>query len=270
MEKKIEIIAEIGWNFLGEITLAEKMIKAAKTSGASIAKFQFWDPNTLKAGAWDTDGRREIYNKSALNIEKIQKLDEICSANNINSLYSVFTLKGAKLIQSIGHKKIKIPSHEIANKDLISYCSKNFEFVYLSTGASVKEEVIHANDILKKGNAGYNLMHCVSSYPCNIDIINLPRINWLKSFHTNVGFSDHTKNVHAPSIAIALGVNVIEKHFTLNNELPGRDNKFALNPDEFKDMCKLISDTDKMLIDQGKDFQHSEKDIKNNYRGRWG
>lgn len=270
MAKEIEIIAEIGWNFLGDMSLAEKMITAAKYAGASIAKFQYWDPKTLKKGPWDTDGRREIYNNAALNKEKILKMDEICSKNDISSLFSAFTIKGAQLLNSIGHKKIKIPSHEIANSELIDYSSKNFKFVYLSTGASSEKEVIMANNILKEGSADYSLMHCVSSYPCDIETINLPRIKWLKQMHSNVGFSDHTKNLHTPSIALALGAKVIEKHFTSDNNLPGRDNKFALNPKDFKIMCKNLFETSEMLTDFGNSFQESEKDIIENYRGRWG
>lgn len=267
---KIEIIAEIGWNFLGDVDLAKSMIESAKKSGATIAKFQFWDPTTLKPGLWDSDGRKKIYEKAALNEMKIKNLNQICEVNKIEPLYSAFTTKGAELLHNLGHKKIKIPSHEIANKDLIKFSSKHFEFIFLSTGASLKKEVVEANEILKNSNAKYNLMHCVSSYPCNIDMINLPRINWLKTLHPNVGFSDHTRNVHAPSIALSLGANVIEKHFTSDNSLEGRDNKFALNPRDFQTMCNLLNETLVMLADHGLDFQESEKDIVENYRGRWG
>ena len=270
MTKKLEIIAEIGWNFLGDMDLAEKMIIAAKSSGAHVAKFQYWNPKTLKQGPWDLDGRREIYNNAALNEEKIIKIDKICNKYKINSVFSAFTANGANLLNAIGQKNIKIPSHEIANIELIEFASKNFEFVYLSTGASTEEEVLQANKILQSGSAKYSLMHCVSSYPCNIDTINLPRISWLKKMHSNVGFSDHTKNLYTPSIAVALGATVIEKHFTSNNDLPGRDNKFALDPDDFKIMCQNLSETSDMLSYHGNNFQESEKDIIENYRGRWG
>ena len=81
-----EIIAEIGWNFMGDMELAEQMIKAAKAAGADIAKFQYWNPETLKAGAWDNDGRREIYNKAALNESKIKQLNSLCQKHDIDCL----------------------------------------------------------------------------------------------------------------------------------------------------------------------------------------
>ena len=123
---------------------------------------------------------------------------------------------------------------------------------------------------MKEGTANYVLMHCVSSYPCEEMNINLPRLEWLKSLHKNIGLSDHTKSTLTPSIAQTIGASVIEKHFTIDNSLPGRDNKFALNPKQFLEMTENISRTKLMLKSMGNDAQDSEKDIIDNYRGRWG
>ena len=112
-------------------------------------------------------------------------------------------------------------------------------------------------------------MHCVSSYPCPSDKINLPRMSWLKKLHYKVGLSDHTNSTIVPSISVALGAMVIEKHFTTDNSLPGRDNKFALNPKKFKKMVQNIREAEKTLISKGNNFQTSEKDIIKRYRGRW-
>ena len=81
--KTLKIIAEIGWNHLGDIGIAEKMIISAKQSGANVAKFQLWDPKHLKKGPWDTDGRREIYEKASLNLDSIDKLKNCCAQNDI-------------------------------------------------------------------------------------------------------------------------------------------------------------------------------------------
>ncbi len=266
----MKIIAEIGWNFLGDMQLAFKMISEAKLSGANVAKFQYWDPKDLSSGPWDRDGRREIYEKAALDEKKIKDLDYYCRKNNIESLFSVFTLKAAKVLNHLDFKNIKIPSHEIANYKLIKYVSKNFYNVYVSTGASYENEILKVVDILKDGTANYVLMHCVSSYPCEEENINLPRLKWLKSLHSEIGFSDHTKSTLTPSIAQSMGANVIEKHFTIDNSLPGRDNKFALNPKQFYEMTENIARTKLMLKSQGNDAQEREKDIIDNYRGRWG
>ena len=266
----MKIIAEIGWNFLGDLNLAKKMSKSALESGATIAKFQYWNPLTLKPGAWDKDGRREIYKKAALDKEKIKELIQYCNSLKISSLFSVFTLTEAKSLMDLGLSSVKIPSHEIANYELIEFCAKNFSMIYLSTGASLEEEVLKSNEILSHGDSKYNLMHCVSSYPCNTENSNLPRINWLKTLHDKVGLSDHTQSTLVPALSVAFGVDVIEKHFTTDNNLEGRDNKFALDPKNFSEMVKNINDAVSASTYLGNNYQKSEADTVKNYRGRWG
>ncbi len=270
MDNSINIIAEIGWNFMGDIELAKKMIVEAKKSGANIAKFQFWSPKKLKPGPWDNDGRREIYNKAALDFEKINLLNNFCKDNDIGSLYSVFTLSDAKEILKIDNRWIKIPSHEVANLDLITFCGSNFETIFLSTGACAKYELEKSIEILKSVKANFIIMHCVSSYPCEDKNLNLPRMEWLKNFGFPIGLSDHTSSVVSGCAAVAMGAIAIEKHFTTDNDLPGRDNKFALTPEKFKSMTDNINSISNMLISHGLNSQASEQDIIDNYRGRWG
>ena len=266
----MNIIAEIGWNHLGDMHLAEKMIESAKKAGATVAKFQLWDPAIMKRGDWDQDGRFEIYKKAKLNDERILLLSNICKKNNIEILFSAFGTVGAKRLLDLGFTSIKIPSHEIANKKLIKFCAENFSKILISSGASNLNEVIEANNILKNNKEiNYNLMHCVSSYPCEVSQINLPRLNTLKKFHNNIGLSDHTSSVIVPSLTVSYGVSVIEKHFTIDNNLEGRDNKFALNTNQFELMVKNILIAKEANISHGDNFQIIEKDIINNYRGRW-
>ena len=268
-DKKIKVIAEIGWNHMGDSILAEDMIRSAAEGGANVAKFQYWDPLHLKAGPWDTDGRREIYNNAALNEIKIKELQELCAKYNCEFLISVFGTKGAKMMHSLGIKDIKIPSHETINYKLIEFCANNFEHVYFSCGASTEAEVLAALEILKNGSCYYNLMHCVSSYPCPSEKANLARILWLKTLHSEVGFSDHTGSTSIAAAAVALGASVIEKHFTTDKNLPGRDNKFALDPIEFKEMTKNINEVNLSMIDHGNSYLDIEQDTVSNYRGRW-
>jgi len=267
--KDINVIAEIGWNHMGDEDLAKEMIQSAKDAGANSVKFQYWDPIHLKPGPWDTDGRREIYNKAALDKAKVNVLRDMSEEIGCNFLISVFGTIGAKIIKELGIKDIKIPSHETTNLKLIDFCSNNFDYIYFSAGASKKEEVIKACEILDNGKAEYNLMHCVSSYPCSMENANLKRIGWLKTLHNEVGYSDHTSNTLAAALAVMEGCTVIEKHFTTNKDLPGRDNKFALDPIEFKEMTMNISSATQGIIDLGADYQDIEEDTVKNYRGRW-
>lgn len=267
----MNIIAEIGWNHLGDINLAQRMIVAAKDSGATTVKFQLWDPEFMRNGAWNTDGRIEIYKKAKLSNKDVLSLKEFSINNKIDILFSVFGTEGARRLLSLNFDSIKIPSHEIANKKLILFCSESFEKIYVSTGASKREEVEWSSEHLKNSKKCnyFNLMHCVSSYPCEIEQINLPRLNYLKSLHDKIGLSDHTSNEYTPSFSIGYGVTVIEKHFTTDNNLEGRDNKFALEPRYFKKMVEQIKLADLANKNIGFDFQNSELDIVKNYRGRW-
>ena len=265
----VKIIAEIGWNHMGDLSLAEEMICAAKKSGADVVKFQYWNPDYLKPGSWDSDGRREIYNKAALTEEKINSLQKLSTKYECEFLMSVFGTNGAKFMKDLGLKVIKIPSHETTNTKLIEYCSENFEYIYFSAGASTKNEVLQANEILKSGSTSFNIMHCVSSYPCESNRANIERINWLKEVHDSVGYSDHTGSTIIPAVAVGMGASVIEKHFTTDKNLPGRDNKFALDANEFELMTKNIRETELSLVDHGIDYQDIEEDTVLNYRGRW-
>ena len=107
MENKIFIIAEIGWNHMGNMRLAEKMISSAKKAGADFCKFQTWKVKRLVKGSWDTDGRKQIYDKAELTDEKHYKLKKICEKYNIGFFTSVFNLDDLPLLRKINKKLLK-------------------------------------------------------------------------------------------------------------------------------------------------------------------
>lgn len=271
---KIEYIAEIGWNFMGDIKLAEKMIKAAAASGATTAKFQYWNPAKLKSGPWDTDGRREIYEKAKLNKEKIAQLSNLCEHHGVNFLVSVFNKEDLEFVSEISTEAIKIPSHEVANLELIEAALDQFEKVHLSLGACEPNELEAVSLLVKQMrplDENVTAMHCVSSYPCEPGQINLPRLDHIRSlFDTSIGLSDHTESGLVPALAVAKGASVIEKHFTVDRNLPGRDNKFAMLPEMFAEMVTFCDEAFLASINHGVGAQDSERDTMSNYRGRWG
>ena len=265
--KKIEIIAEIGWNHMGNMSLAKKMILMAKKNGADICKFQTWSEKNLKPGPWDIDGRREIYIKAELSLKKHILLKKYCKKIGIKFLSSVFSLKDLELLRKTKTKEVKIPSHEIYNIELIKNASKNFKKVFISTGAAKWKEILNIKRKIKKKNLV--LMHCVSAYPCKINKINLPRLNSLKKLSFELGYSGHYQGIDDALAAMCNGATYIEKHFTTNNKLPGRDNKFAILPSDLKKLSTFRDNYLKMLINRGLDLQNCEKDIYKKYRGRW-
>ena len=263
------LIAEIGWNHMGDMDIAEKMIIKAKEAGCDTAKFQTWKVKRLRSGEWDYDGRREIYNSAELSEENHNFLKEKCIKNSIAFLSSAFSIEDAKLLKNIGCKSIKIPSFEVSNIDLLKYCKNSFKTIYISTGTANKKEILALHSLFKGWEGDLIVMHCVSSYPCTSENINLPRILHLRKFFKNVGFSDHTQGIKSTLCSLNLEPVAIEKHFTIDKELPGRDNKFAILPDEMKFISEYIQESRNAMVDHGIDFQDIETSSRDFYRGRF-
>ena len=260
-------IAEIGWNHMGDMTLAKDMITAAKESGCDFAKFQTWSVDRLKSGVWDTDGRREIYEKAELDLDKHLDLKNYCDEVGIRFMSSVFSIEDAKLLKQVVTDYVKIPSFESRNRELIHYCLKHFEHLIISTGTSTFDEMRSVVVNIPKDR--FTLLHCVSSYPCDLDIVNLPRIQDLKMLSNSVGFSDHSQGIESSILSLGMGVSFIEKHFTINNDLPGRDNKFAILPSPMRSLSYYVKVAGKVMNDKGSDFQDCELDSRKNYTGRF-
>jgi len=271
MLKKIQnsfLIAEIGWNFLCNLKLAEKMIKSAKNNGADAVKFQIWDPKFLKAGKWDQDGRKQIYQKAYLDKDKYLKIKNICKKNKIICFASAFNMRAIRMLKDINEKIVKIPSHEAYNFDLINYALKNFKLVFLSVGALKQEEL---KKIIKlRKNKNLIPLHCVSGYPLESQDCNFFKMEYLKKYYKNFGYSGHFSGIQDAIYAMCNGAKFIEKHFTINKNLPGRDNKFALDPNELNTLSKWKNFIRDFKIKKGLGLQKVEMDIYKNYRGRWG
>ena len=263
----MKIIAEIGWNHCGDMNLAKDMIKAAADNGADYAKFQTWSVSRLKSGDWDTDGRREIYEQAELTKDRHIELINYCNEIGIEFLSSVFSIQDAQLLVELNCNSVKIPSFESRNIELIQYCNEHFEIVFMSTGTSTIEEVEYSISFFNK--ATLYLMHCVSVYPGKYEIANLPKMLELKKIYNLIGYSDHIEGIESAKIALGLGAIVIEKHFTIDNELPGRDNKFAILPTDLLGLRNYINYINDMMIDHGVGYNELEQDSRINYAGRF-
>ena len=262
-----DVIAEIGWNHMGDMNLAEEMIKSASESGAAYAKFQTWSTKRLKAGEWDNDGRRQIYENAELSPDDHKFLIRKCEENGIKFLSSCFSVEDAQLLKSLGQSEIKIPSMEVRNHDLLKYCVESFDHLYISTGTANEEDLLSLKKILSKGK--YTIMHCVSSYPCDPNNANLPRINLLYEIFDRVGYSDHVLGIDASIASLEYKTLFIEKHFTINQDLPGRDNKFAILPKQLKTLTEYIKNKKLLNINHGINFQSCEESTRNYYSGRF-
>ncbi len=261
------VIAEIGWNHMGDMSLAEKMILKASQAGAKFAKFQTWSVKRLKNGEWDNDGRRQIYEKAELTFQDHELLIKLCQKYSIDFLSSCFSLEDAKLLRQLNQKKIKIPSFEVRNIKLLEFCLSNFEHVFISTGTANLEDLSNLQKLVDKYST--TVMHCVSSYPCKEENANLPRISCLSEMFGDVGYSDHVGGIDASIASLEYQPSHIEKHFTIDNELPGRDNKFAILPNELFRLTSYIKNKKLLNINHGIDYQICEENSRNEYQGRF-
>ena len=262
------LIAEIGFNFLGNLDLCNKMILSAKENGADAVKFQIWNPNYLIKGDWDKDGRREIYEKAYLTEEKYNKILNYSREIYIECFASVPTIRDAKFLKGISDNIVKIPSMEAYNHKLIEYCLTNFSKVFLSTGAMTEKEL--KSIISYKNEKNLFVFHCVSSYPLKLENFNYGKFLFLKKNFKNFGYSGHFDGIDDAIFAIANGAKLIEKHFTIDKNLPGRDNKFALLPNQFNQIKKFIISNNKINQKNSLNLLDEEYEVYKNYRGRWG
>jgi N,N'-diacetyllegionaminate synthase len=269
---KIYYIAEIGLNHNGDIKLAKKMIKAAKASGADAVKFQSIKANKLVSpnifsdliDGYGLDGVKTVgdfWEKVSINKDFHIEISEYSQKLEIEFISTPFDFDSVDLLEEINIKKYKIASGDLTHYPLLEYISKKKKPVILSTGASTLEEIRNSIEQLKiSGCEDLTLLHCISLYPTPPEKANLNAILKLKShFKLPVGFSDHTIGYHVSIAAIAIGAQVIEKHFTTDKNLPGPDQSISASPEEFSmiveygnKICNAIKVKDKVVTNEEK------------------
>ena len=245
------IIAEIGANHNGDMNLAKKMIISAKENGADAVKFQSWSPSSIVSKEEydknqkydDGDGGkkhfgslREMVEKYYLREEQHYELKSFCDKINITFSSTPFTKYEVDLLDQCDVPFFKIASMDINNFQLLEQVADKQKPVILSTGMSTIAEIDKALSILQKFNVKeIALLHCISIYPPLYEDINLNNIPMLRqTFGLPVGFSDHTLGTSIPLASIAMGACIIEKHFTIDKNLPGWDHLISADPLEMK------------------------------------
>ena len=243
------IIAEIGSNHNGDIVLAKEMILSAKACGADAVKFQSWSPATLIAREeYERNTKyndspkkhfgslREMCERYYLRPEQHFELKEFCDENDIDFSSSPFANHEVDLLEEIGVSFHKVASMDINNLLLLKHIAKTGKPVLLSTGMSTLAEIETAiKAIEEEGNHNIVLLHCIAVYPPKLEDINMKNITMLQqTFGYPVGFSDHSMGFSIPISSVALGACVIEKHFTIDKDLPGWDHTISADPVEMK------------------------------------
>lgn len=262
--EKPYIIAEIGSNHNGDMNLAKKMIDEAKRCGADCVKFQSWSKDTIFSEKVYQDNYflkddyrnrtdytlKEIVDEYSINREDHYLLNEYCKKVGIDFNSTPFSKSEVDLlVDELDVPFIKIASMDLNNIPFLTYVAGRGKPVVISTGLCGLADVSDAVECLQKnGCQKIILLHCVSIYPPADDMVNLNNIDMLRNtFGCKVGYSDHTIGTVAPLLAMAKGVCIIEKHFTLDKSMVGWDHKVSANPEELKVICNAAKVGYKML-----------------------
>lgn len=268
---RVFVIAEAGVNHNGDIELAKKLIEEAYKAGADAVKFQtFKAENLVCKDAKKADYQLETTDENESQFDMLKKLElsdsmhrelvDYASKKGIKFLSTPFDIDSLHFLVELGIDIIKLSSGEITNYPLLVAVAKTGLSIILSTGMSDMCEIEAAVEVLKSSGArDITLLHCNTQYPTPYDDVNLNAMNTLRSIGgVKVGYSDHTLGIEVPVAAVALGAEVIEKHFTLDKKMDGPDHRASLDTNELQAMIIAIRNIEKSLGDGKKIPSKSE------------
>ena len=294
------VIAEAGVNHNGSLDLAKELVDIAAECRADAVKFQTFKAESLVSkfapkaeyqlrATSKIESQFEMLKTLELSLDGYRALKDHCSRRQIDFLSTPFDVGSLRfLVDDLNISRLKIPSGEITNPVLLLEAARSKKAIILSTGMSTLDEVEVALSVLAFGYSDLNekpsmklfqaayldpnarawlsnnvtLLHCTTEYPAPFDEVNLRAMDTIrKKFQVPVGYSDHTPGITVPIAAVARGAVVIEKHFTLDKNLPGPDHKASLTPEELKAMVYAIREVELAL---GSSIKHpSPSELKN-------
>jgi len=279
MFDRVYIIAEIGINHNGDYGLAEKMVIEAANRGVNAVKFQNFRTEDFifdqslsltyqSQGKKITESMWELFKRTEMKKGWVPKLKNLCDHLNIDFLSTPTSVLGIQELVHAGVKMLKNGSDYLTHVALLEEMGKTCLPVIVSTGMANGSEIKDAIEAIRKGGGSQIiLLHCTSVYPTPPDEVNLMRMVSLReTFKTRVGFSDHTIGFLPAVQAVTLGACVIEKHFTLDHNLPGPDHWFSLDPKELKEFVMNIRNAEQNMgnpvIEPAKSERNSCQDFK--------
>lgn len=253
------IIAEAGVNHNGDINLAKRLIYDAVDTGVDAIKFQTFKAEklvtaTAKQADYQTrnigkeESQYDMLKRLELGYEDFRQLKRYCDEKGIIFLSTPHSCEEDVDLVSELCPAIKVASPDLINLPFLKYISEKQLPIILSTGMGTMEEVREAVNAIKSVNKQLILLHCTTNYPTPLKDVNLKAMQTMKKeFNLPVGYSDHTMGIDVPVAAVALGANVIEKHYTLDKNMEGPDHKASLEPDELKEMVNKIRSIEQRL-----------------------
>lgn len=268
MSDRVDLIAEIGSNFEGDLDLAKRYVAAAAGAGATAVKFQTLSRETLMApqvfdpetGEWSENPRYANFSNVGLPEDWHAPLKRCADDEGVEFMSTPFHLDAVDWLEAVGVKRYKLASGDLTFAPLQAKVAATGKPVLLSTGASRLDEVEAALARLDAGGSGpVTVLHCTASYPPSFEELNLRAVTTLaETFGRPVGLSDHSPGATAAIAAAALGARVIEKHVTFDRARPGPDHPFAMEMGEFAALAQSLRDLEKALGDGAKRPMPSE------------
>ena len=269
------IIAEAGVNHNGDFGLAKQLIEKAKWAGADYVKFQTSKKTEYvmsrfakmaeyqKKNTGKEESQLEMGKKLGLTFEEFTNLRDYCNEQCIKFMSTPFDFPSIDFLIGLGMDYMKVPSGELTNLPYLRKIAQQKIPVIMSTGMCTLGEVEAALTVLEQNGLSddeISLLHCNTEYPTPFVDVNLKAMVAMKEcFGLRVGYSDHTKGIEVPIAAVALGAEIIEKHFTLDKSLPGPDHVASLEPDELKAMVDSIRHIEEAIGDGRKRVSESER-----------
>ncbi|MBI2846550.1 MAG: N-acetylneuraminate synthase family protein, partial [Chloroflexi bacterium] len=249
------IVAEAGINHNGEFEKAKMLVDAAAEGGADAIKFQThltekeMLPDAPTAG-YVGESLFTLLKRLELSREEHVELKKYAEKKGLIFLSTPFSKEAADLLEELEVEAYKTGSGELTNLPLLEHIARKRKPMLVSTGMSTLEEIGESVDLLKKLKTRFVLMHCTSSYPTKYEDLNLRVINKLREkFGVPIGISDHSVGIYTVLAAVVLGACVIEKHFTIDRNWPGPDQKASINPQELGELVRGTRAIEKALGD---------------------
>lgn len=274
--KPVFIIAEAGVNHNGSLEMALQLVDKAVEIGADCVKFQtFKAEQIVTAASPKANYQMEVTDRNESQFDMLKKLEldmsafrtikEYCDKKGIRFLSTPYNPEDADLLDAIGVDGFKIASGQLVETPFLRYVAKFGKQMIISTGMANMEEVRDAVAAIRSaGNNDIIVLQCNTDYPSKIEDTNIRAMNTMRDeLKVRVGYSDHVPNNYACFAAVALGAEVIEKHFTLDNNLPGPDHSSSLEPEAFRELIEGVRNIEKCLGTGVKTPSASE--VKNTY-----
>lgn len=250
---KTFIIAELSANHNHNLQTAIDSIRAAASIGVDAVKIQTYTADTLtlncrkddfilKGGLWDGKSLYELYQEAYTPWEWHEELFKVAREEGVLMFSTPFDNTAVDLLESLGNPIYKIASFEIMDTELIRYAASKGKPMIMSTGVAAEQEIEEAIAACREvGNNDITLLKCTSEYPAKVEDANLAMIPDMRNrFGVNVGLSDHSMGSLVPTVAVALGATVVEKHFIFDRAIGGPDSAFSMNKEEFRQLVNDI------------------------------